>query len=196
MRPRVSALTSWRPFKALDAVEIDTPAFRQFLSEAAQSFQDNLRRLRNKPEDVMPWKLNGERWHLGDKGFPAGKKLHWDRPLLSRLLELMREIEPALEVRWDTRDAITLRVPGVTRAWAQWRTKDPAGLDCRFLGKKGQFNLAQVEAFGVSPTIAGNRAEGDLLRLNFQRADHVHAAKLKELLTEHLRGFLATFKKG
>jgi excinuclease ABC subunit A len=149
--------------------------------------------LQTKPEDLMPWKINGERWHLSDKGFPAGKKVTWDRGLLKRLLDLVREVEPGLEVRWDNRDAISLKVPGVKRAWAQWRTKEAHGLDCRFLGKNGQFNLSQVEVFGVSPAINGNRADGDVLQLIFQQVDHLHAAKLKELLAEHLRGFREAF---
>src|SRR5207253_5459325 len=142
------------------------------------------------------WKLNGERWHLGDKGFPAGKRLKWERTLLQQTLDLVRAVEPHVEIHWANRAAITLRVPGVSRAWAQWRTKESYGLDCRFLGKKGQFNLAQVEPFGATPTIAGNRADGDMLRLVFQQAERVHAAKLKELLAEHLRGFREAFGKG
>jgi excinuclease ABC subunit A len=173
--------------------EIDTPAFAEFLSKAAASFHQNLKRLQTKPEDLMPWKINGERWHLSDKGFAPGKKVAWDRGLLKRLLDLVREVEPGLEVRWDSRDAISLKVPGVNRAWAQWRTKDVYGLDCRFLGKHGQFNLSQVEAFGVSPSINGNRADGDMLQVIFQQVDHLHAAKLKEILAEHLRGFREAF---
>ncbi|HJT78215.1 MAG TPA: excinuclease ABC subunit A, partial [Gemmataceae bacterium] len=176
--------------------EIDTPAFREFLTAVVRSFGETVRRLRTKPEDVMPWKLNGQRWHLGDKGFPPGRKVRWERALLARLLELVREVEPGLEVRWDGRDAILLRVPGVGRAWAQWRTKDPLGLDCRFLGKKGQFNLARVEGLGVYPAVGDHRGDGDVLRLVFQHADHLHAARLKELLAEHLRGFREAFAKG
>ena len=88
-----------------------------------------------------------------------------------------------------------MRVPGVSRAWAQWRTKESYGLDCRFLGKKGQFNLSQIEAFGVSPAINGGRADSDVLRLVFQHAEHLHAANLKEVLAEHLRGFREVFGK-
>src|SRR5262249_45933216 len=149
--------------------EIDTPAFREFLDEAVSAFQANLKRLATKPEDVMPWKVNGERWHLSEKGFPPGRKLLWDRSLLPRLLKLAREVEPAIQVSWDARDAINLRVPGGSRSWAQWRTKDNRGLDCRFLGKKGQFNLSQVEGLGAAATIHHHRADGDLLRLVFQR---------------------------
>jgi excinuclease ABC subunit A len=175
--------------------EIDTPAFRDFLAEAVASFHNNLKRLRTKPEDVMPWKINGERWHLGEKGFPPGKKTRWDRALLTRLLEITREVEPGLEVRWDARDAITLRVPGVSRAWSQWRTKKAVALECHFLGKKGQFNLSQIEDLGVAPNIGTQRKDGDLLYLHFQKMDVTQSTRLKELLTQHLRGFREIFGK-
>src|SRR6516225_3019557 len=132
-------------------------------------------------------------WHISDKGFPIGQKVRWDRALLPRLLELVREVEPNVVVEWDARDAIKLKVPGVSRAWAQWRTKAAHGLDCRFLGKKAQFNLSRIESFGVSPAINSEREGTDVLRLVFQHADHLYAAKLKELLAEHLRGFRETF---
>jgi excinuclease ABC subunit A len=175
--------------------EIDTPAFREFLSEAVASFHNNLKRLRTKPEDMMPWKINGERWHLGEKGFPPGKKVRWERELLTRLLQLVREIEPAVEVRWDARDAITLRVPRVNRAWGQWRTKKAIALECHFLGKKGQFNLSQIEHLGIAPNIGTHRQDGDLLYLHFQKIDQEQWKRLTELLTAHLRGFQEVFAR-
>ena len=176
--------------------EIDTPAFRQFLQEAVLSFQHNLQRMQTKPEDVMPWKVNGQRWHLGDKGFPPGKKVRWDRGLLPRLLDLVREVEPQLLVEWDNRVGINLRVPGVTRIWASWRTKKAEGLECWFVGKKGQFNLSQVERFGVSPAIKNDRADLDVVQFLFQHADHVHPVELRTLLAEHLQGFREIFGAG
>ena len=173
--------------------EIDTPAFRSFLREAAASYQTAVRRLNTKPEDVMPWKLNGERWHLGEKGFSPGRRLRWDRALLPRLLELVREVEPKLEVKWDARDAITLKVSGVSRGWAYWRTKESDALVCRFVGKRGGLNLSQVEGIGVRPEIQDNRSDGDALILTFEQLDQVPAAKLKSVLAEHLRGFRETF---
>jgi excinuclease ABC subunit A len=174
--------------------EIDTPAFRTFLKRAIEAFHSNLKRLTTKPEDLMPWKVMGERWHLGEKGFPPGKKLQWDRSLLPRMLELVRAIDPKIEVGWDNRVAITLRVPGITRAWAQWRTKDADSLDCRFLGKKGQYNLSQVDSFGVQPTLKP-RDNGDVLHLVFLHENHLHPQRLKEVLAEHLKGFREVFGK-
>jgi excinuclease ABC subunit A len=174
--------------------EIDTPAFRDFLERATASFHNNLKRMQTKPEDLMPWKVSGERWHLGDKGFPAGKKLKWDRALLPRVLELVRAVEPKIEIGWNNRVAINLRVPGITRSWAQWRTKDADCLDCRFLGKKGQFNLSQIDSIGVEPALAA-REEGEVLRLVFLHENHLQPQRLKELLAEHLRGFRESFSK-
>jgi excinuclease ABC subunit A len=175
--------------------EVDTPAFRKFLQEAAASFSATLQRMRTKPEDVMPWKINGERWHLGPKGFPPGKKLLWDLGLLPRLLQVVREVEPGVELGWDVQYFVTLRVPGVGRAWGQIQTKQPEGLVCRFVGKKGQFNLAQFDGLGVNPSLDTERPEADFLWLTFQQLDQVQAVRLKKLLADHLRGFREAFGK-
>jgi hypothetical protein len=94
-----------------------------------------------------------------------------------------------MEVTWDQRDAILLRVPCITRNWAQWRTKEPEALDCRFPGKKGQFNLAQVEGIASAAEVGHQRAEGDVLRLRFTDLSADEAAKLRGVLVAHLRGF-------
>src|SRR5262249_48753334 len=101
-----------------------------------------------------------------------------------------------LEVRWDARDAVTLKVPGVSRGWAYWRTKEAEALVCRFVGKRGGLNLAQVEGVGVRPEIQDIRSDGDALVLTFEQLDQVPAAKLKEVLAEHLRGFREAFGRG
>jgi excinuclease ABC subunit A len=174
--------------------EIDTHAFREFLKEAIESFAATVQRLRTKPEDLMPWKLNGEKWHHGDKGFPPGRKVRWDRSLLARLLAVVRDVEPNVQITWDRRDTITLRVPDASRGWAEWRTKEAEALDCRFLGKKGQFNLAQVEGIAAAE-IGHHRTEGDILRFRFTDLNAGQAAKLKSVLTDQLKGFREAFGK-
>jgi len=106
----------------------------------------------------------------------------------------VREVEPGVEVRWDARDSIMLRVPGVSRAWAQWRTKKAVALECHFLGKKGQFNLSQIDNLGVEPSLKA-RDNGDVLHLVFLDENHLHPQRLKEVLTEHLKGFREIFSK-
>ena len=109
---------------------------------------------------------------------------------MPRLLELLRKIEPTLEIRWDNRAFISLRIPEVNRAWAQIKTKEADVLHCRFLGKKGQFNLNQIEKFGIEPNLQTG-TEGEALVLQFQHENHMHAQALRELLQQHLQGFRA-----
>jgi len=180
----------WMLIHKLD--EVDTPVFRAFLKQAVDSFQKSVKQMNTKPEDIMPWKVNGEKWHLGEKGFPPGRKVHWDRAILPRLLELLRKVEPKLEITWDNRAMISLRVPDVSRAWAYLRTKDADALQCRFLGKKGQFNLSQIDQFGVEPTLQ-TAAEGEAMVLQFLHDNHVHAQALREILQQHLQGFREVF---
>jgi excinuclease ABC subunit A len=180
----------WMLIHKLD--EIETPAFDEFLRKAVGSFANTLKRMDTKPEDVMPWKVNGEKWHLGEKGFPPGRKLQWDRATLPRLLDILRQVEPKIEITWDNRAMVSVRVPDVSRAWAYLRTKDSDALHCRFLGKKGQFNLNQIEKFGIEPTLQA-AAEGEALVLNFLHDNHVHAQALRDLLLQHLQGFREMF---
>jgi excinuclease ABC subunit A len=174
--------------------EIDTPAFKAFLKQAAAAFHKNLGRMTASPEDVMPWKVNGERWHLGDKGFPPGRKMYWDRTILPTFLSIVRESIPGLEIQWDSRDAITLRVPGISKGWGRVRTKDNEALDVRFLGKPGQLNLSRLDGIGKDSSLAADRADGgEVMRLLFYRHEEMPRAKLKELLAGHAKGFREQF---
>ena len=175
--------------------EIQTPGFRKFLKQAAAAFEKSVGTMETKIEDVMPWKLNGEKWHLGDKGFPPGRKLRWDRDLLPRLLKIVREIDPEIEIKWDTRDAILLKIAGIGKAWGRVRTKDSDALDCKFLGVPGQFNLSHLDGIADHPSLEADRADGgEVMQLNFVRDNEMPAAKVKKLLSEHRAGFIKRFQ--
>ncbi|MFO0801323.1 MAG: excinuclease ABC subunit UvrA [Gemmataceae bacterium] len=170
--------------------EIDTPAFREFLGQAIAAFKTRQQPTAAGVEANMPWKKDGEKWHLSDKGFPPGRGARWDRTLLPKLLKLVRDIEPDAEVKWDNRDAILVKVPGATRSWGRWRTKDADALVVQFVGRRGQFNLSRIEQFGRGAELIDDRAGGaTVMHLQFVTADHFHAPALKQLLTEHLAGF-------
>jgi excinuclease ABC subunit A len=177
--------------------EIQTPAFKAFLKQAADSFQKSLGKLNGKIEDAMPWKLNGERWHLGEKGFPPGRRLMWDRAILPRLLKIVREVDPGVEIQWDARDSVLLKVAGIGKAWGRVRTKDHEALDCRFLGKPGQFNLSRLEGIGLRPSLTADRADGgESMQLLFQKEEEMPRDELKALLREHRQGFVERFGRG
>ncbi|MCI0462038.1 MAG: excinuclease ABC subunit A, partial [Gemmataceae bacterium] len=173
--------------------ELDTPGFKAFLQKAVSAFETTLKRMATKPEDVMPWKINGERWHLSDKGFPPGKPPRWSLGLLPRLVALVKEIVPEIEINWTTRDAITLRPKGAKYIWARWVTKDPAALICNFSTKKGQLNLARLEHFIAPHELLTDKDCSDVLRFEFRTEEQLQTPLLRELLTEQVRWFLEVY---
>ena len=177
--------------------EIETPAFRDFLKRAGEVFLGRFKLQEAGVESAMPWKKDGEKWHLGEKGFPAGKGAKWDRSVLPKLVKLLREIDPTLDFKWDVRDAVTVRPQGAARFWARFKTKESDALECWFVGKPGQFNLGQVEALGRTPKIESDRSDGiDLLKLWFVNAGHFAPAELKRFLADHLRRFRKALADG
>ncbi len=172
--------------------EVETAAFLLFLKQATDAFLKAVGQM-DKPEGVeavMPWKINGEKWHLSEKGFPPGKAAKWDRGILPALIKLVHEVDPKLEVKWDTRDAIVFIDTTTDRYWARWRTKDRDCLECRFFGKPGAVNLDAAAGFGKDPEVIPNRHDGtDELRLKFITADQIKPVKLKAFLAGHLKAF-------
>jgi excinuclease ABC subunit A len=166
--------------------EIDTPSFRDFLKKAVASFEQNIKRMQTKPEDLMPWKINGERWHLSEKGFPPGRTLKWDRALLPGLLTVLRDVAPDAEFNWATRDAFTLRPAGGGRIWARVVTKDHDVLRAVFASGKGQLNLARLGTIGWTRDLITGE-EFDKVEFAFRQPAELQPAALKELLRELVR---------
>jgi excinuclease ABC subunit A len=177
--------------------EIDTPAFREFLSRAVETVKGVAATAAGGIEGNMPWKKDGEKWHLGDKGFPPGQGAKWDRSLLPKLIKLLRDIDPTLEFKWDVRDAVTVRPQGAQRAWARIKTKESASMETWFVGRPGKLNLGRLEGVGHDALIEGDRTDGiDVLKLWFVTAANLLLAKLKPVLAEHLSEFKRDFGSG
>jgi excinuclease ABC subunit A len=194
--PRVQVANRRGPWQevvlmAYQRRELDTPNFRQFLQQAVAAFRRNIQRMRLKPEDVMPWKVQGEKWHLSDKGFPPGRKIHWDRSLLPRLLKIVREAVPELDTRWDARDTISFYLPGVSKTWSRWRTKDEKGLELRFYSPSGTTNLHEIEGFGQDQNLnETNTADGtQCIRLLFVNDDKLSATNFRQWLRKQVTAF-------
>jgi len=170
--------------------EVDTSGFREFLARAVEVVEGRTATSAAGVEGNMPWKKDGEKWHLGEKGFPAGVGMKWDRALLPALLKVLREIDPTLDFKWDVRDAVTVRPVGHSRFWCRIKTKESKALEVWFVGRRGQVNLGAVEEFGNTVKIEGDRADGsEVLKFSLVTANHLKPAELKPVLAEHLREF-------
>jgi excinuclease ABC subunit A len=170
--------------------DVKTPAFRAFLKKAAEAFAKMMANDKAGVEDHMPWKKDGEKWHLGEKGFPPGRKLKWDRAALPLFLKQIRDAAPELDVKWDSRDHILLRLPRASKAFAWFRTKEADSLVCNFVVRIGQLNLARVEGFCRNAELANDRSDGSqVLKLEFTSAEPLRSKAVGEFLREYLAAF-------
>ncbi|MCC7475977.1 MAG: ATP-binding cassette domain-containing protein [Pirellulales bacterium] len=189
--PRVKCKTLRGPWQEvqIDAhswKEIDTPEFWSFVDRAIAGFRKFSERAETKPEDIMPWKVLGQKWHLSRKGFPPGKKTAWKPEVLEELLELLAEIVPDGQFLWNNQNVVYLMVPGVRKPWATVHTKRLAGIDLVLNGPKGAFQLGSVAEIGADRSLDTESENGDQVKLRFITSDELHADNVAAFLHVHL----------
>jgi excinuclease ABC subunit A len=166
--------------------EIDTPAFWSFLERAVAGFQRFTERVSIKPEDVMPWKVLGQKWHLSRKGFPPGKKTAWKPEVLEELLEMLSEASPGGQFLWNNQNVVYLMVPGMQKPWATVFTKRLAGIDIVLNGPKGAFQLGSVAELGAARELATDAEDRDQVKLRFVTTEELHTGNVAAFLKIHL----------
>ena len=176
--------------------EMNTPEFWQFLERAAKGFQKFTNRVEQKPEDVMPWKVLGRKWHLARKGFPPGKKVAWPMELLEELLEMLGEtVAECLDdartngkgqFLWNNQQVVHLMIPGGRDPWATIHTKRTAGVDLTLNGPKDAFAVGRIAELGAQRVIRSEGENRDQVKIRFASLDDLEEGDLPEFLTEHL----------
>jgi excinuclease ABC subunit A len=168
---------------ALD--EIDRPAFWKFLSEAVAGFERYTERAAANPEDIMPWKVLGRKWHFSTKGFPPGKRVHWEMNVLEELCEMLNETAPHGQFLWNNQQVVNLFVPGQKEPWASIQTKKPTHVELILTGPKGAFTLGRVLEMGADRELDTMR-ERDVVRIQFTTKRDLAKGGFGEFLREHL----------
>jgi excinuclease ABC subunit A len=189
--PRVKCKTLRGPWQEvqIDAhswQEIDSAAFWTFLERAVAGFQKFTERVSIKPEDVMPWKVLGQKWHLSRKGFPPGKKTDWKPEVLEELLEMLADAAPGGQFLWNNQNVVYLMVPGVRKPWATVFTKRLAGVDLVLNGPKGAFQLGSVAELGAARELATDGEDRDQVKLRFVTTEELHGGNVAAFLKIHL----------
>ncbi len=165
--------------------EIDTPEFWSFLEEAVAGFQKFTKLTELKPEDHMPWKKLGQRWHFMRKGFPPGKKVLWELAVWEELYEMLRDVAPEGQFLWNNQVLVHLYLPNQREPWATVNTKRLQSLDLTLTGPKGCTTLGRLAQLGRDRQLDATREERDLVRLRFRTIEDLHNGDLTTFLREH-----------
>ena len=172
--------------KVHSLAEVDRPEFWDFLERAVAGFHELTEKIAQRPEDVMPWKVLGQKWHLSRKGFPPGKRVHWELELLEELFELLQETAPSGQFLWNNQQVVHFCATGPGQPWATIHTKRPAAIDLVLNGPKDRFALGRVAALGQSPEVEPGGAGRDLIKLKFQSREEIARGEFGAFLREHL----------
>ena len=192
--PRIKCKNTRGPFQEVEVrlhswEETDTPEFWKILKECVAGFDKHLERLETKPEDHMPWKKMGERWHFARKGFPPAKKPVWKVEVLEEIVELITEKTDGGQFLWNNQQVVRLFVPGKKEAWASILTKKPTHVELILSGPKAAVGLGRVAEIGRDREMDGSRENVDHIHLMFKTLADLRKGDLPEFLDEHL-GFL------
>jgi len=167
--------------------EIDTGEFWKFLKRAVGAFFKVTQRVAQRPEDVTPWKVLGQKWHFFRKGFPPGKQILWEAEVLQELYELLRETAPDGQFLWNNQQLVHLMVKEQRDPWVSFTTKRPQWVRLDLRGPKGLFGFGRVTKLARERELDTSRAEYDLLQLTFRTVEDLRRGDLAAFLKEHLQ---------
>jgi len=165
--------------------EIDKPEFWQFLEDSIKGFEKFADRIETNPEDVMPWKVLGRKWHFSRKGFPPGQRIQWDIETLEELCELLADTAPDAQFLWNNQQVVHVLVNGHGDPWATIHTKKPHAIDLTLNGPKNKFALGRIADLGIERELVSG-SERDAVKLRFRESEQIGAGPLADFLEEHL----------
>ncbi|MBL8822188.1 MAG: excinuclease ABC subunit UvrA [Planctomycetia bacterium] len=176
--------------------DIETPAFKRFLTEAVKSFASVTDQLERSIDSLMPWAKNGEQWHLSSKGFPPGQGCKWDQAILKQLLTSLGKLDPKATYNYNLRDAIHIKPSGASAFWLRIKTKLADALEVICYCKKGQFNLARIEEIASDVHFITNKPKLDEAQFCYSDLKEFNPLKLVAFLKESRAGLIQDYGTG
>lgn len=188
-RIRVHALKGpWQEveFKLHSWEEANQPEFWKFLEQAVSGYQRLAEKSTADPEALMPWKKLGRLWHFSRRGFPPGKKVHWEPEILEELCELIKDRAPEGEFLWSNQQVVHVFVQGQPEPWASIYTKRTTDVDLVLVGPKGRIALGRVAQLGREPDVDAMHSKRDSVKLKFRTKADLERGDLRAFVAEHL----------
>ncbi len=166
--------------------EIDRKEFWEFLDAAIEGFGRFTKRISKKPEDLMPWKALGRKWHFLRKGFRPGRAVGWRPEVLEKLCNLLEQIASDGQFDWQHKQVVHRTVPGLNTPWASIQTKKLDAVYLWLYGRHARFTLGRVRGLGHRPEIVTREDSPDLIGIRFRNNADLARGDLARFLAEHL----------
>ena len=173
--------------------EIDREEFWDFLELAVAGFEKFTDKAKQKPDDLMPWKILKEKWHTIPKGLIGGNKLQWDIAMLDTVFKMLTELAPDAKPVWTNKVLVPYyvgppkRLGGRIVPWVIVGTKRCDALYLDIYVQKNAIPLGRIRNLGFEPNVNGSNPDYDILELRFRTKTELANPILRETLRETLR---------
>ena len=190
--PRVKCKTLHGPWQEVEIrahslQEVDTPEFWSFVDDSIQGFVAFMNKTALKPEDHMPWKVLGQKWHFLRKGFPPGRPIEWEQEVLEELYEMLVEIVPDKQFLWNNQQLVHMYLSSRTDPWITLLTKRPEALTLAMCCGKNEVPLGRIIELGSDREVDGSAPNRDVLRIRFCSLADLRRGDLAAFLQERLQ---------
>ncbi len=188
--PRVQVRNLRGPWQEIEMrvyslAEVDRPEFWAFLDQAIEGFGRFASQAAQNPQDLMPWKVLGRKWHFLRKGFQNGGSPQWPIAVLESLCALVEAVAPNCSLEWEHKTGVPLRLPGLAHPWGALLTKKPEAVHLLLYGPAGRFPLGEIAGLGHEPDVRRLREALDVIRLKFRSPDDLARGDLRAFLRAH-----------
>jgi excinuclease ABC subunit A len=182
--------------------EINRQEFWDFLDLAIKEFTKFTKKVEKKPNDLMPWKILGEKWHSLSKGLIGGDKLLWEPSLLTELFGMLKEISPHSRIVWTnkvlvpfyrpapihgTKKAKRFKINGRTVPWLIVHTKRIDAVYIDLYVEKNSVPLGYIRSIGTEPFVSGKNELFDIIQLKLTKKSELKNKEFQKLLQETLK---------
>jgi excinuclease ABC subunit A len=184
--PRVKARNLKQPWqevtiKVWKKEEIDTPAFKQFLSQAVDAHVAQATKDKANPDDLTPWKQLGRKWHVMKKGLPANGRIAWDFKVIDRLLPVLEEAFADCSADYGIRSKINWKTTKSNTAVAELHTKRKDGVDLVLFVPRDTVTIGSIADIGSSQKVTHHRSGNDAVKIRFDKASQINPATITKL---------------
>ncbi|MDR1269010.1 MAG: ATP-binding cassette domain-containing protein [Planctomycetaceae bacterium] len=182
--------------------EIDRKEFWDFIDLAIREFAKYTKKVERSPNDLMPWKILGEKWHSLPKGLIGGDKLLWEPSLLTELFGMLKEISPDSRILWTNKVLVPfyqprlkhgtvktkkLKIDGRTIPWLVVHTKRVDAIYIDLYVEKNSIPLGRIRSVGSEPFVNGKNKLFDIIQLKLTQKSELKSRELRQLLQETLK---------
>jgi excinuclease ABC subunit A len=180
--------TAWQEVtvKVWKKDEVATPAFHKFLDHALQSYLKQALAEAANPEDLMPWKKLGRKWHLMRKALPNNGRIPWDFALLEVLLPKVEAVLSDFTPDYAIRSKINWNDPKTGTLVAELQTKRSDGADLCLYCKPGLITIGSIATLGTSQEITPVR-DTDCVKIRFTKVAEANSKDVEKFLKDAIQ---------